>query len=282
MKEIKVGNKGFVRLVSHMNDDAFIAQAARVSYQKGTKKLSDDVALIDTLMRERHTSPFEMVEFVFHIKLPIFVARQLIRHRTASVNEISGRYSVLESEFFVPEELRHQHQLNKQASSHEKFESSYLEAHLIDLISETSANLNYVYETLLNKKVSRELARIVLPLSTYTEMYWKIDLHNLLHFLKLRIDKESAQKEIVEYAEAILSLIEDVVPHTIKSWKNHVLNSVTISADEIKILQRAAYECVNCFDFDTNLEKIIKEEIPNVSKRRILSIVEKIKTLLKR
>lgn len=242
---VKILDHGFVRLVDVMpasegEGDFAIVQAARVSYGKGTKKVSQDRALIRYLLRNEHTSPFEMVEFKFHIKIPIFVARQLIRHRTANVNEYSGRYSVMLNEFYLPERtsLRTQSKINKQGRDKElPFEKAEEIRNLMQNCYEYSYN---IYKKLLNEDnpdegVARELARIVLPTAEYTEMYWKIDLHNLMRFLRLRYD-EHAQEEIREFSKAVLKIIRKYVPITIEAWEDYVLNSIKLSKREAEIL----------------------------------------------
>lgn len=222
-----------VRLVDSMGTDASIVQAARVSYGPGTKTPSDDRALIRYLMRHKHTTPFEMVEFKFHIRAPIFVARQWLRHRTASVNEISGRYSILPEDFFLPEELRKQSQSRGQGGEEPFGEGSE------NLLAKQKASCDlafHVYNELVTKGVSRELARTHLPLSTFTEFYWKIDLHNLLHFLKLRID-DHAQKEIRDLARDILEVIRPIVPLTIEAFEDFVLGALTLTRLEIALLK---------------------------------------------
>jgi thymidylate synthase (FAD) len=230
--EIKVLDKGFVRLVDVMGDDRAIVQAARVSYGEGTKSFRQDASLIDYLMRHRHTSPFEMVEFKFHIKAPIFVVRQWFRHRTASVNEISARYSVLKDEFYVPEKFRFQSKTNKQKSEGEFEDREALETYL------RAINESYKsYIALLDRGVAREMARSTLPVSIYTEFYWKQDLHNLFHFLKLRLG-EDAQHEIREYAKAIAQIVKDRVPLAYASFEEHVLYGKTFSKTELEVIKK--------------------------------------------
>src|ERR1044072_5659040 len=180
-------DKGHVRLVDYMGDDSSIVKAARVSYQDGTKSVREDAGLIDYLMRHQHTSPFEMVEFVFDVKLPIFVARQLVRHRTASLNEVSARYSILPEEWYdiETERLQVQSSNNKQGSGSEVIDEA--ETYKNDLNADAQNSFS-LYQELLGNGAAREIARIGLPLSTYTQWIWKCDLHNLLHFLKLRLD----------------------------------------------------------------------------------------------
>ncbi|WP_448567606.1 FAD-dependent thymidylate synthase [Thermus sp.] len=231
MDPIPVLDKGFVRLVEVMGDDAAIVQAARVSYGEGTKSFREDKALIDYLMRHRHTSPFEMVVFKFHVKAPLFVVRQWFRHRTASVNEISGRYSVLKEEFYEPEVWRRQAKRNKQGS-----EGALLDEEATALLKETEARAYAAYQALLEKGVAREMARMVLPLNLYTEFYWKQDLHNLFHFLKLRLAPE-AQWEIRQYAKAIAEMVKAHVPMAWESYEEHVLEGQSLSRTELRALR---------------------------------------------
>ncbi|MBM2815656.1 MAG: Flavin-dependent thymidylate synthase [Ignavibacteria bacterium] len=251
-KEYKCLDKGFVRLLDVMGDDSSIVQAARVSYGKGTKSVSEDRGLIRYLMRHRHTSPFEMVEFKFHVKLPIFVARQWIRHRTANVNEYSGRYSEMKEECYLPETnaIRAQSMTNKQARSDEQIDAEET-AKIIGMLGDTQFRLFREYDEMLNKNVAREIARINLPLSTYTEWYWKIDLHNLFHFLKLRLD-EHAQYEIRVYAEVMSDIIRQIVPITYEAFDDFVLNSQTFSKSELKALKAM---CQGGIPDDTKLEE---------------------------
>ena len=244
-KKIEVLKNGFVVLVDVMGDDSSIVQAARVSYGKGTKKVSQDRGLIRYLMRHRHTTPFEMVEFKFLVKLPIFVARQWIRHRTANVNEYSARYSVLEDEFYIPETgfLAEQSTSNRQGREDtvpleeaEQIRSSIIEH------SEKSYSL---YEYLLNEvgkdedsqrsKLARELARIVIPTNVHTQWYWKIDLHNLFHFLSLRMDSH-AQYEIREYANVMADMVKAAVPVAYEAFEDYMLNAMRLTGLEIDIL----------------------------------------------
>jgi len=221
--EKQVHLHGFVRLVDSMGNDASIVQAARVSYGDGTKTQREDEKLIDYLMRNRHTSPFEMVAFKFHVKLPIFVARQWIRHRTGSFNEVSARYSVLPEEFYIPneEDITTQDVKNRQGRTVEQV----ADANAARFIIEQHSRMAYTtYQHLLEMGVARELARMVLPLNIYTEWYWQVNLKNLLDFLRLRLDPH-AQKEFRDYGKAILKLIAPSVPVTIESWKRHYLNA---------------------------------------------------------
>ena len=231
----KILDHGFVRVVDTMGNDEAVVQAARVSYGKGTKKTSEDRGLIRYLMRQRHTSPFEMCEIKLHVRLPIFVARQWIRHRTANVNEVSGRYSELPKEFYVPElhRVMEQSTTNKQGSGEEMPEQVQND---FRVGSQYHASDDFdFYEKFLEKGVTREIARINLPVSTYTEWYWKVDVHNLLHFLKLRTDPH-AQWEIREYANAIAEMFQQWMPLTYEAFEDYVLNAVTFSAAEQKAL----------------------------------------------
>lgn len=223
-----------VRLVDSMGSDSAIVQAARVSYGAGTKSVSDDRALIRYLMRHKHTTPFEMVEFKFHIKAPIFVARQWLRHRTASVNELSARYSIVSDEYFLPDEFRKQ-STNRGQGGEEAYEGSD-ETSLL-LKQKTSCDLAFhTYEELIKKGVSRELARTHLPQSTFTEFYWKINLHNLLHFLQLRMD-DHAQKEIQDLAKQIYELIKPICPATCEAFEDFRLGSLTLSRLEVEAIR---------------------------------------------
>ncbi len=236
--QIECLNGGFVRLVDYMGNDASIVQAARVSYGAGTKQVRQDRALIRYLMRHWHTSPFEMVEFKFHVKLPIFVARQWIRHRTANVNEYSGRYSILREEFYVPEpeQVRFQSPTNKQGRADQSLPAEEVAA-ILDEIVEQQKELYQSYQRLLEKGVARELARINLPVSLYTEWYWKIDLHNLFHFLQLRMDVH-AQYEIRVYANAIAEIIKPIVPMAWEAFEDYRLNARSFSANELRLLSQ--------------------------------------------
>ena len=229
----KLLDHGLLRLVDYMGSDQDITDAARVSYRgipllyEPTKTEEDNAKLIRYLMRHRHTSPFEMCEVKLHVKLPIFVARQWIRHRTASVNEQSGRYSELMDKFYTPEteSFRGQSKENKQGSAPDIIHHK--------IISYSMAQKEY--QELLSKGVAKEMARIVLPLSVYTQWYWKIDLHNLLHFLQLRLS-EHAQEEIRVYAQKIALIVKDLFPITWQAFEDYRLNAITFSAIEKKLL----------------------------------------------
>ena len=246
---IPVLDHGFVRVIDYMGDDAAVVQAARVSYGKGTKKISDDAGLINYLLRHRHTTPFEMCEIKYHVKLPIFVARQWIRHRTANVNEYSARYSVLDREFYVPEEDH----LAAQSSSNRQGRGNILlgkEAkRVLDILREDAQMTYDHYIEMLNESeegniidvskegLARELARMNLTLSTYTQWYWKTDLHNLLNFLSLRADTH-AQYEIRVYADAMMETLRRWCPITFQSFSDHRVEGVTLSGKAIKVVKK--------------------------------------------
>lgn len=235
-QEIAVLDKGFVRLVDYMGGDQRIVQAARVSYGAGTKSYRADRGLIHYLMKNWHTSPFEQVQLTFHAKMPIFVARQWVRHRTARLNEISGRYSVMKDEFYLPEpeQVRYQSETNKQARSDEALPPDRADA-LIETMRAEQAAVYGNYASMVEQGVARELARNNLPLSLYTEWYWQVDLHNLFHFLRLRLDPH-AQYEIRVFAEAMAKCAQAVAPLAFEAFEEHVLGSVTFSRAECRAL----------------------------------------------
>lgn len=231
---------GFVRLVDTLPReelDSAIVQAARVSYSAGTKSSRSDKGLIRYLLRHWHTTPFEMVEFKFHLKMPIFVARQWLRHRTASVNEMSARYSLVPREFYVPEEYRQQSSTNKQGSEG-PLETCYNFPQQVERLGESAFGL---YDLMIQEGCTRELARCHLPQSTYTEFYWKINLHNLLHFLHLRTDG-GAQEEIRWYADKVLELITPLVPITVEAFADYRLNSIQLTGPEIQAIKNGSYK----------------------------------------
>lgn len=246
---LPVLDHGFVRVIDYMGDDAAVVQAARVSYGRGTRKVSEDAGLIRYLMRHRHSTPFEMCEIKYHIKLPIFVARQWIRHRTANVNEISARYSILDREFYLPapEQLAAQSSVNRQGRG--EVLAGDEAAQVLDLLRDDAMRTYGTYVHLLNETadgepadptrtgLARELARMNLTLNTYTQWYWKTDLHNLLHFLSLRADSH-AQYEIRVYAEAMLQTVDAWVPACAAAFREHRLGAVTFSATMLAVLRR--------------------------------------------
>lgn len=245
-------DKGFIRVIDVMGDDSSIVQAARVSYGKGTKSVNEDRGLIRYLLRHRHTSPFEMCELKIHVKMPIFVARQWIRHRTANLNEISARYSVMENEFYTPEleDLCEQSKSNKQGRDNPiDIENATKIQHIMEKLNSTAFS---EYEKLIEENnLARELARTVLPVSLYTEMYWKLDLHNLLHFIALR-NHPHAQKEIRVYAEALTDIIKQWVPLVHEAFVDYRMNSIEMSGLDIKKLSTLLdIEKVNSF-METN------------------------------
>jgi thymidylate synthase (FAD) len=240
-REIPVLDHGFIRVVDYMGDDGAIVQAARVSYGAGTKSARDDAGLIRYLMRHWHSTPFEMCEIKLHVKLPVFVARQWIRHRTANVNEYSARYSILDREFYTPapEHLAAQSAVNNQGRGAElPMEEG---ARVLRLLTEDAARSYDHYEAMLSSEgqlgLARELARMTLPASIYTQWYWKVDLHNLFHFLRLRADAH-AQYEIRAYAEALCEVVRDWVPAAWGAFEDYRLNAVQISGKGMDVLRR--------------------------------------------
>lgn len=229
---------GFVRVIDYLGNDDAIVQMARTSYGEGTQAVSDDRNLIRYLVRHAHTSPLEGCEIKLHVKMPIFVARQWIRHRMASLNEVSGRYSVLANEFYMPERERlgRQSKTNKQGTGDGYSRDD--QNRILGLLLDDAGRSFDLYETLCGEEpdLARELARIGLPLSTYTEFYWKIDLHNLLHFLKLRCDSH-AQYEIRVYADIIADLVSRWVPHAHEAWVDYKRDAVTFSRMEMEVLK---------------------------------------------
>jgi len=246
---IPVLDHGFIRVIDYMGDDASIVQAARVSYGAGTKKVREDAGLINYLMRHRHTSPFEMCEIKLHVKLPIFVARQWVRHRVANLNEVSGRYSILDREFYVPDQAN----LAAQSTSNRQGRGDVLppaeSARVLALLRDDAARAYEHYEEMLNEDtagkpvdpertgLARELARMNLPVSLYTQWYWKIDLHNFLHFLALRGDAH-AQYEIRVYAEALLEVVKQWVPLTHAAFVDYRQGAYELSAKGLAAVQQ--------------------------------------------
>ncbi|WP_333817631.1 FAD-dependent thymidylate synthase [Tabrizicola sp.] len=232
---------GFIRVVDYMGDDSAIVQAARVSYGAGTKHVSNDEGLIRYLMRHWHSTPFEMCEVKLHVKLPVFVARQWIRHRTANVNEYSARYSILDREFYIPDpaQLAAQSTVNNQGRG--EVLTGEESARVLDMLKSDAAQMYDHYEAMLSQDgqqgLARELARMNLPMNIYTQWYWKVDLHNLLHFLRLRADPH-AQYEIRVYAEAIAACVKDWVPLAFGAFEDYRMGGVTLSAKAIAVLKR--------------------------------------------
>jgi thymidylate synthase (FAD) len=243
---LPVLDHGFVRVVDYMGNDAAIVQAARVSYGRGTRRVNEDQGLINYLMRHRHTTPFEMCEIKYHVKLPIFVARQWIRHRTANVNEYSARYSILDNEFYIPAPEH----LATQATSNRQGRGEALEGvaarRVLGLLREQAERAYAGYAELLNEDtprhsgrpgIARELARINLTLGFYTQWYWKTNLHNLLHFLSLRADPH-AQYEIRAYAEVMLETVKRWVPMAYAAFLEYRMNAATLSATALEVIRR--------------------------------------------
>lgn len=247
---IKVLDHGFVRVIDYMGDDSAIVQAARVSYGKGTKQINQDKGLINYLMRHRHTTPFEMCDIKFHIKLPIFIARQWIRHRTASVNEYSARYSILGNEFYLPEpkNIGAQSAINKQGRE-DTCVPREVASKVLNILKSDALNCYEHYIEMMNEDdkgnimnednigITRELARMNLTLNYYTEWYWKINLHNLLHFLSLRADSH-AQYEIRVYAETMLDIVKKWLPYAYDAFEEHRLHSATFSKTGLNVIKR--------------------------------------------
>ncbi len=245
---LPVLDHGFVRVIDYMGDDAAVVQAARVSYGRGTKAVTEDRGLIRYLMRHRHSTPFEMCEIKYHVKLPIFVARQWIRHRTANVNEYSARYSILDREFYIPAP----EQLAAQSVSNRQGRGAVLQgeeaARVLELLREDASRNYDHYVDMLNEDeagnpvdpsrpgLARELARMNLTLNAYTQWYWKTDLHNLFHFLSLRADAH-AQYEIRVYAEAMLDTVQAWVPHCFEAFRDFRLGAVTFSAGMLGVVK---------------------------------------------
>ena len=274
IQETKIHEHGFVRLVDTMGSDGDIADAARVSYGKGTRAVSDNRNLIRYLMRHKHTSPIEMASVKFHLKLPIFIMRQLIRHRTASVNEYSGRYSVMSDDFYVPEVeyIKPQSQTNKQGSDGE-LSDSWKDKYK-QIIEDITSRTSIAYKALVEPGfgplgLSRELSRIVLPVSNYTECYWKIDLHNFFHFCRLRMDSH-AQQEIRDYAIAMYELVKPHFPIAVEAFEDYSLESKSFSRMEMDVLKYAfdtLAEVQNYSGYDGYCNKIT-DHIDNISKTK--------------
>ena len=277
-KPLNVLDHGFVRVIDYMGDDSAIVQSARVSYGKGTKKISNDKGLIKYLMRHRHSTPFEMCEIKFHVKLPIFIARQWIRHRTANVNEYSARYSILDKEFYIPsiENLASQSTLNNQGRGEVLTDEEA--SNVISILKNDAEQTYSNYETLLNENsegvvlddnksgIARELARMNLTLNTYTQWYWKIDLNNLLHFLTLRAD-DHAQYEIRAYANVMLDLVKKWVPITYSAFEDYRIGGTELSAKEVSLLKKI----IKGERFSFEEEGITKREWTELQKKFDLS-----------
>jgi thymidylate synthase (FAD) len=285
---IKVLDHGFVGLIDTMGDDDAVVQAARVSYGSGTKTVNTDRNLIRYLMRHKHTTPFEMCEVKFHIKLPIFVMRQLIRHRTAQVNEYSGRYSVMSDNFYVPEldNIKKQSKTNKQGRDEDFSDEDKDKAQT--WMESVHNRAHDVYHKFIKDDMARETARAVLPVSNYTEAYWKCNMKNFLHMVHLRADSH-AQWEIQEYANAMYDLVKPKFPIICEAWEDYAQNAVTFSGPEMKLLKEEVIGdyAVNWADYliDSYYESV-HESLPraedelrekyNLSKRELEELKTKI------
>ncbi|HAF11560.1 MAG TPA: FAD-dependent thymidylate synthase [Chloroflexi bacterium] len=245
---IPILDHGFVRVIDYMGDDAAVVQAARVSYGAGTKKIREDAGLINYLMRHRHTSPFEMCELKIHVKMPIFVARQWIRHRVANLNEVSGRYSILDNEFYMPDSDNVAAQARTNRQGRGDVLNTGEAARVLQILRDDATRSYTHYEEMLNEidgqivdperqGLARELARMNLPVSLYTQLYWKIDLHNLLHFLNLRAAPH-AQYEIRMYAEALIGVVKQWVPLTYAAFMDYRMGAYELSAKGLAAVRR--------------------------------------------
>lgn len=269
---------GFCSLVDYMGTDQCIETAARISYGAGTRKTSQTKGLLRYLKRHKHSSPYEMIEFKFHCSMPIFVARQIIRTRTANVNEISGRYSLLPMIFYTPTEdqFKKQSQSNNQGRSEEKLSSKEYNS-AIERWNTLRRQNQRLYEDLTDAELARELARIDLPLSTYTQWYWKIDLHNLLHFLTLRTDSH-AQYEVREYANVMAGMLKLAVPISYEAWIDYTVGAKQFSRQEIEIL----HELIKVKEFDGMQYLQGENDVPmseierKISKREISELFDKL------
>ncbi len=272
-EEVKVHDLGFVKLLDVMGNDEEVENAARISYGEGTRKVSQTRNLIRYLIRHKHTSPFEMCEVKFHIKLPIFVMRQLVRHRTANLNEYSGRYSVMSDDFYFPKgkNLKPQSTTNKQGREEGELGASTGELEFeIFRIFDGATN---AYKNLLDWNLSRELSRIVLPVSNYTEVIWKIDLHNFFKFYQLRGDSH-AQEEIQDYADAMYHLVFPHFPLCCEAFEHYVRNAVTFSEQEMYVIK----ELLEDADTKSAISQCMADyEGFNLGKRETEEFLEKLK-----
>ena len=261
-------NKGFIRLVDcmpriisseawHLKCDSAIVQAARVSFGQGLKDQTTDTKLIQYLLRHKHTSPFEMVKFKFHVKAPIFVQRQWFRHRMSNFNEISGRYTKLDPDFYIPSFVGKQSKLNKQASDTSNLLDDKTTKQMFDKYLGLAVDQYRLYNDLISHGVAKETARICLPLNMYTEFYWCVDLHNFFNFIKLRM-AAGAQPEIREYASKALNIIEDICPISTSAYKKYVEQGVSLTKDEIDSIRVTRND--NSI-MDLRLQKELKEKI---------------------
>lgn len=236
---IEIHDLGFVKLLDVMGDDQEVENAARISYGEGTRKVSQTRNLIRYLMRHKHTSPFEMCEVKFHLKLPIFIMRQLVRHRTANLNEYSGRYSVMSNEYYLPQA----DYLQKQSTTNNQGRNEVLpnKGSLHFEFNRVYDTAQITYENLLEEDLARELSRIVLPVANYTECIWKIDLHNFFHFIRLRSDSH-AQREIRDYSDAMYELVKPKFPLCCEAFEDYVRDAVTFSKHEMELIREAIWD----------------------------------------
>lgn len=262
-KEYKILDNGFIKLIDFMGNDKRIVEAARISYRGDSVKRKDE-ELIDYLIRNGHTSPLEQVVFTFHVKAPIFIARQWMRHRTARINEVSGCYSLAREEFYVPLEEDLKYQISSNSQPKREFDS--LEKKLSDKIKYHQKHSYKLYQDMVNSNIPKELSRIVLPLSLYTEWYWQIDLNNLFHFIKLRLAldnpkeiKENSPKEMREYAKALISIIKEIVPISFNSFENHFLRGKRFSREEIIAIVNALD--LNKLSMDAEKLDLLKDKL---------------------
>ena len=274
--EIEVHELGFVKLLDVMGDDEEVENAARISYGEGTRKVSQTRNLIRYLMRHKHTSPFEMCEVKFHIKLPIFVMRQLVRHRTANLNEYSGRYSIMSDEYYLPQGdyLQKQSSTNNQGRDEVHPSRGSLQFEFNRIYD----NANIAYHNLLEEDLARELARAVLPVANYTEVIWKIDLHNFFHVIKLRADSH-AQREIQDYANAMYDLVKPRFPLCCEAWEDYSRDAVSFSASEMKFIKEVVVgdlieEWEGYTDTTFNDDKLCEKY--KLSKRELNELKEKL------
>ena len=255
LEMVQLHDHGFVKLLDVMGDDQEVENAARISYGEGTRKESQTRNLIRYLMRHKHTSPFEMCEVKFHIKLPIFIMRQLVRHRTANLNEYSGRYSVMSDEFYLPQGdyLQKQSKTNNQGRGEEHEAKGAVQFEFNRMYD--SAQI--AYENLLRADLAREISRAVLPVANYTECIWKIDLHNFFHFVRLRSDSH-AQREIRDYSDAMYELVKPHFPLCCEAFEDYVRDAVTFSKQEMELIREAIWDGRG--GLDTESEKLGKRE----------------------
>lgn len=235
MEQINVLDHGYVRLINSMGSDSFVANAARISYDKGTRPISDDRNLIRYLVRHKHTSPLEMCEFMFEIKAPLFIIQQFLRHRTANINQMSMRYSEAIDEYYIPsdDQIKVQSNTNKQGRGDDVDDKQLVKS----IMDNSCSDALQEYKGLLDQNVSRELARSILPHGMYSKFVWKMDLHNLLHFLKLRMDHH-AQYEIRVFANAIHDLIKPIVPICVEAWEDYSYKAQSFSRMEMEVLKK--------------------------------------------